>query len=321
MRQSECGTTAETAFFAEQLERYGPNRNNPNSNNHRLALEDCRKYCKWFAKRQYENFTVVSFLLPRRIRQDFYNIYAYCRWSDDLADEVASTASSLELLQWWRTELALCTEGEPSHPIMLALQQTIRDYDIPIHHFSDLISAFEQDQQVFRYQTSDELLDYCRRSANPVGRILLRLGDCDSESNLEASDQICTGLQIANFCQDMARDAKINRIYAPAELLAKFHIEEEQVLASKATEPLKAFLREWVTLTKEYFHSGWHLIQHVPGWLATDVDLFVRGGLATLESIEKQDFDVWTRRPTLSKPKKLALMAQSLASRLKRSRR
>jgi len=313
MRQSESGTTAESAFFAEQLKLYGP------TGEHQLQkLDDCQSYCRWFAKRQYENVTVVSFLLPRKIRQDFYNIYAYCRWSDDLADEVASTKSSLELLQWWRTELAQCAAGKPKHPVMLALQHTIQKHHIQIDDFSDLISAFEQDQRVFRYKSTTELHDYCLRSANPVGRILLRLGDCDSSENAEASDLICTGLQIANFCQDMARDASINRIYAPLELLAKFDIDEEQVLAAKVTPQLKAFLREWVESTKDYFHRGWHLVQNVPSWLATDIDLFVRGGLATLELIEKQDYDVWTHRPTLSKSKKLALMAKSLASRFTR---
>ena len=313
MRQTECGTTVENTFFAEQLRQYGPK-----SSEHQQSLESCQAYCRWFAKQQYENFTVVSFLLPRRIRQDFYNIYAYCRWSDDLADEIDGQQASLELLKWWRGELSMCYCSRPSHPIMLALQSTIREHNLPECHFSDLISAFEQDQRIRRYDTTTQLMDYCERSANPVGRILLRLGNCDSAENIKASDSICTGLQIANFCQDMARDARINRIYAPKDLLEKHQVTESELLAANVTQPLREFLCEWVTQTKEYFHNGWQLVSNVPGWLATDVDLFVRGGLATLALIEKQGFDVWTDRPKLSKTHKLKLMAQSLATRFTR---
>src|SRR5216684_4163978 len=131
--------------------------------------EQARQYTRWLATHHYENFPVVSCLLPRRLHQHFYNVYAYCRWADDLGDELDDPAQSLELLSWWREELAACYAGEPRHPVFVALGPTIREFQIPQQPFSDLVSAFEQDQAVHEYETFDQLADYCRRSANPVG--------------------------------------------------------------------------------------------------------------------------------------------------------
>ncbi len=136
---------------------------------------EAEQYTRWLATHHYENFHVVSFLLPKRLHQDFYNVYAFCRWADDLGDEIGDTAESLRLLAWWREELEAMYAGHVQHPVFVALEGTARKYDLPKQLFADLISAFEQDQRVTRYANWDELFGYCRCSANPVGRLVLRL--------------------------------------------------------------------------------------------------------------------------------------------------
>ena len=314
MVQSATKTTAENSFFLAELDRLGP-MNPPQA----WDLAQANNYSKLWARRQYENFTVVSFLLPRRIRQDFYNVYAYCRWSDNLADEVESSSKSLDLLHWWSQQLSLCYSGRPAHPVLFALQSTIRKHNIPKQPFEDLLSAFKQDQTVFRYEDDSSLLDYCKRSANPVGRILLHMAKQDqnvlNDENLRMSDAICTGLQLANFCQDMCRDAKIGRIYLPQSRWKK--LTEQEILSSKVTEGLQTALQDWVETTRTFFHEGYELVRRVPRWLALDVDLFVRGGLATLNEITKSNYDVWTQRPTVSKLKKICLLVQAMLGPLR----
>src|SRR5262249_15546707 len=158
------------------------------------------------ARTHYENFTVASVLLPRCLLRHFHNVYAYCRWADDLADETAGGAESLRLLHWWRQELYRCYEGKPHHPVMVALRSTIRRFDIPIQPFLDLLSAFEQDQVVKRYRTFEQLRGYCRLSANPVGHLVLYLLDCFDHDRARLADCVCTALQLANFWQDVDRD-------------------------------------------------------------------------------------------------------------------
>ncbi|OYW19441.1 MAG: squalene synthase HpnC, partial [Planctomycetales bacterium 12-60-4] len=183
---------------------------------------EAEAYCRQLATSHYENFPLVSWLLPPQLHQHFYNVYAYCRWADDLGDEVGDTARSLELLGWWRAELDRCYAGDASHPVFVALKSTIAEFAIPRAPFSDLISAFEQDQHVREYDTFEQLRDYCRRSADPVGRIVLYLCRQFSEENAAWSDSICTGLQLANFWQDVARDYDIGRIYLPREDYERF---------------------------------------------------------------------------------------------------
>ncbi len=303
--------TAKPTFFQDELRRLGPHQP-PTA----WTLEEAQAYCRRWARHQYENFSVASFLLPRRIRQDFYNVYTYCRWSDNLADEIGDTETSLELLNWWQGQLSLCYSGRPAHPVLLALQSTIQKYQLPIQPFTDLLSAFRQDQQVTRYADESQLLDYCSRSANPVGRILLMISGAATPTNLALGDQVCTGLQLANFCQDMSRDAGAGRIYAPRALWQRHEVTESDLLGGKVTTALRSMLAEWVPTTRNYFHRGWPLIERVPGWLATDVDLFVRGGLAILDRIEAAEFDVWTARPVVGKSLKLRLLCRSLTGRI-----
>ena len=177
-------------------------------------------------RRHYENFTVASRLLPRRLRQHVCNIYAYCRWADDLADEIGDPQRSLALLDWWETQLRDCYDGRAAHPVFIALSETIRKFDIPAEPFLDLLVAFRQDQRVTRYETIDQVLEYCRCSANPVGRLVLYLGRCHTPERARLSDSICTGLQLANFCQDVARDWDRGRIYLPQADCRRFGYDE-----------------------------------------------------------------------------------------------
>ena len=306
MVQNAMTSNAAQAIFLADLAKWGPDKP-PSACDLPFAL----KHCRVIARSHYENFTVVSCFLPRALRQDFYNFYAYCRWSDDIADEVEEHRR-LPLLNWWHQQLSLCYSGRPAHPVMLALQQTIQRHQIPVEPLEDLLSAFRQDQSTLRYSNDTELFDYCRRSANPVGRVILKFAKADSESNVNFSDSICTGLQLANFCQDLSRDASNNRIYAPANLWAKHGVSEAMILDTKYTPQLQAMLVDWVHTAREFFSRGCQLVDCVPKWLAVDVDLFIRGGLGLLNAIEAQHFDVWTSRPTLLKFAKFRFLCQSL---------
>ena len=311
MLQTAHSTTAGDTFFESELARLGPGQP-PGA----WSPSQAAAYCRLWARRSYENFTVASWLLPRRLRQDFYNVYAYCRWADNLADELGDPAESLRLLDWWQQQLALCYSGRPVHPVLLALQQTIHRHQLAAPLFLDLLSAFRQDQSVRRYETAPQLLDYCRRSANPVGRILLQLAGIQDAASAQLSDHLCTALQLTNFCQDLARDTAIDRIYAPRTLWVQHGVSETMFLERRSTEPLRRLLADWVAQTRAMFDAGRPLVHRVPGWLATDIDLFARGGEAVLDAIQQQGYDVWTRRPRISKFKKLELLGRSLARRL-----
>ena len=309
MVQNATTSNAARAIFLADLAKWGPD-NPPSACDLPFALQHCRS----IARSHYENFTVVSCFLPRALKQDFYNFYAYCRWSDDIADEV-EPHRRLPLLNWWQQQLSLCYSGRPGHPVMLALQQTIQRHQIQVETLEDLLSAFRQDQSKLRYGDQAELLDYCRRSANPVGRVILKFAKADSPKNIQLSDLICTGLQLANFCQDMARDAANNRIYAPRDLWARHGVTEAMILDRKCTPELQSLLADWVQVSRQFFRNGRSLVESVPKWLAVDVDLFLRGGSGILNAIEAQRYDVWTSRPTLSKFAKFRLLCQSLVFR------
>ena len=286
------------------LEKHGPRA---------VVSEPCtpreaRHYCRQLAKRHYENFTVASCLLPRRLRQHFYNVYAYCRWADDLADETGERKRSLELLDWWQEQLRLCYSGTATHPVFVALGETIRRFDIPADPFSDLLVAFRQDQRVTRYDTLEELLGYCRYSANPVGRLVLYLGRCYSGQRAGLSDSICTGLQLANFWQDVARDYDKGRIYLPRADCLRFGYDESNFARHDCNDAFRRLLAEKVNEAEGRLRRGLPLLEQLPSELRLDVALFAHGGLAILEAIRRQDYDVWTRRPEVSKMKKLWLL-------------
>jgi len=296
-------------IVVDDLKRFGPNvAHEP------IAVDQAKKYCKSLAKRHYENFSIASLLVPSSIRQDFYNVYAYCRWSDDLADEIGNATNSIELLEWWRSELRACFSGTASHPVFVALKQTITDHSLTMENFEHLLDAFVQDQTVTRYRSQLDIFEYCRGSANPVGRILLELAKVKDPAALKLSDRVCSGLQIANFCQDLRQDAFIGRIYLPKDLCERFQITELEILEGKPTEKLRLALKVWVELARTSLVSGLPLVKLTPRWLARDIQLFVRGGLSILDSIARADFNVWDQPITVSKKQKLALLVRAVLS-------
>lgn len=279
------------------------------------SLAESRDYCRRLARSHYENFAVTTWLLPRHLRPHFYHIYAYCRWSDDLADETGSQKLSADLLNWWEGELRACYAGQARHPVFVALRETIRHFEIPPEPFHDLLSAFRQDQQVSRYETFDDLLDYCRRSANPVGRLVLFLGRADDEDRGRLSDAICTGLQLANFCQDVAEDWRRGRVYIPLEECRRFGYSESDFAVACADRRFKELLAIQVDRAEAWLRSGLPLADCLPRALAGDIWLIAQGGLRILDRIRAVDFDVWRRRPKVTRRDQFQLLAGCLARR------
>src|SRR5579862_4192594 len=193
------------------------------------SLAEAREYCARLARTHYENFSVASWFLPRRLRQHFFNVYAYCRISDDLGDEVDDPAASLALLDEWQGELDACYAANPRHPVFVALAETVREFDIPKHEFSDLLRAFRQDQFVSRYETFDDVLGYCHYSANPVGHLVLYVCGYRDAERQKLSDFTCTALQLANFWQDVTVDYAKGRVYLPLEDLRRYRVSEEDL--------------------------------------------------------------------------------------------
>src|SRR6476661_5272235 len=275
------------------------------------SLAEAYAYCERLARSHYENFSVASWFLPKRLRQHFFNVYAYCRISDDLGDETGDTAASLQLLDEWEADLNACYSGTPRHPVFVALAGTVREFDIPKQTFADLLTAFRQDQTVTRYETFNDLLGYCRNSANPVGHLVLYLcGYRDAERH-KLSDFTCTALQLANFWQDVSVDYAKGRIYLPLESLRKFGVKEDDLANNRNTAAFCEMMRFEVERARDWFRQGQPLIGKVNKELAIDLDLFSRGGLEILNAIEKQGFAVLGRRPSISKPRKLALVARA----------
>ncbi|HEY1764667.1 MAG TPA: squalene synthase HpnC [Opitutaceae bacterium] len=277
------------------------------------SLDQARAYCRRLAETHYENFHVASWFLPRPLRPRFHAIYAYCRISDDLADEVGDAAQATALLALWRRELDACYEGRALHPVFVALAETIRACSIPKEPFADLLTAFEQDQVVARYPTRSAVLGYCRYSANPVGRLVLYACGCADAERFRMSDDTCTALQLANFWQDVASDYRRGRIYLPQDAMGHFGVAEADISAGRATPAFRGLLRSEVDYARGLFLSGLPLAGTVPGRLALDLELFSRGGLEILRAIERRDYDVLSGRPALSKRDKLGLLLRALA--------
>lgn len=285
---------------------------------HDCSLEEAREYCRSLARKHYENFSVATFFLPRALRPHFFSLYAYCRWADDLGDEVAENAESLRLLDDWEAQLAALYSGEkPRHPVFLALGETVREFGIPQTIFSDLLSAFRQDRVIHEYATREDLLDYCRRSANPVGRLVLYLARTTDEESFRLSDSICTGLQLANFWQDVERDQREKgRIYIPREDRQRFRCPDEVFHVKRASTPeFQALLAEEVRWAEVFFEAGRPLISRVPKTFRLEVRLFHDGGRAILDAIRRQNFRIWEKRPEVGKFQKLRLLLRALLSR------
>jgi len=278
-----------------------------------MTVPEAEQYTRRLATTHYENFHVVSFLLPRHLHQDFYNVYAYCRSADDLADEIPDTAESLRQLNWWGGELDRMYAGEAEHPVFVALQGTVAKYRIPKQPFADLIRAFIQDRNVSRYRTWEGVLDYCVYSANPVGRLVLYLCGYSDAERQRLSDATCTALQLANFWQDITVDQQKDRVYLPLDLLAKHDYTVEELFAHKFDDRFRAIMREAVDRARELFLAGLPLARMVNRRLAVDLELFSRGGMCVLDKIEQQGYDVFSRRPKISKADRVSLLIGTLA--------
>ena len=315
------------------------------------SLGEAQQYCARLAHSHYENFSVVTWFLPWHWHQHFYNVYSYCRISDDLGDEVGNPQQALALLDAWEAELnatylslvepplqnvrksteelereAVGGSGPmgqghgtaPRHPVFIALRETIRELDIPRAPFANLLTAFRQDQTVTRYTTFEDLLGYCVNSANPVGHLVLYVCGYRDAERQQLSDYTCTALQLANFWQDVAVDYGKGRIYLPLESLAKFGVSEDDIAQRRATPQFRAMMKFEVARAREWFQRGLSLAAKVEKHLAIDIELFSRGGLEILNAIERQDYDVLSHRPAISKPRKLWLVGRAALGKLTR---
>jgi squalene synthase HpnC len=279
------------------------------------SLEDALTYTRWLATHHYENFQVVSFLLPKRLHQDFYNVYSFCRWADDLGDEIGDTTESLRLLKWWRGQLQDMYAGRASHPVFVALKGTAARHELPEILFDDLIKAFEHDQTVTRYRNFEELFQYCRYSANPVGRLVLGLCGYRDEYRQALSDATCTALQLANFWQDVIVDLEKDRVYLPLDIMARQGYPVEDLFERRFDPRFRAAMKEAVEVARELFLKGLPLAGQVDRRLAIDLELFSRGGLKVLEKIERQDFNVLRARPAISKVERVGLLLGAITRR------
>ena len=275
--------------------------------------ERAASYTRWLATHHYENFHVVSLLLPRRLHQDFHNVYAFCRWADDLGDEIGDPRESLRLLAWWRDQLhALFAGSAPTHPVFVALTSTVERHRLPLEPFDNLITAFIQDQTVTRYRDWDEVLAYCVNSANPVGRLVLLLCGYRDEERFVLSDATCTALQLANFWQDVTVDLKKDRVYLPLDLLARHACPLDDLFALRPTPAFRAAMVEAVHYAQALFERGLPLVRLLDRRLALDIDLFSRGGMRVLEKIRAQDYDVLRARPMVSRTERVGLLLSAL---------
>jgi len=286
--------------FARDLLQFGPEappRRAP-------AAAEAEAYCRRLARAHYENFPVAVRLLPRGLRQHFCNIYAYCRWADDLGDEAGDPVRALHLLNWWRGQLAECYQGRAAHPVFVALAGTIERFRIPPQPLTDLLDAFEQDQRVTHYETFDQLLGYCRKSAQPVGRLVLMLCRQSCEQNFAWADSICTGLQLANFWQDVARDFDLGRVYLPREDRLRFGYQAADLQGRVTNEAFIELMRFEVHRARRFlcpFTSPRKPeLRGFPFRTQVAIDLFARGGLAILDRIERIGYRVWHERPRLT---------------------
>jgi len=280
------------------------------------TLDEARAWCRSLAETHYENFHVATWFLPKALRPHFHAIYAYCRVSDDLGDEVGDTDVALALLDQWGEELDACFAGVTRHPVFVALAETIRACSIPKEPFADLLAAFRQDQTVTRYATMEDVLGYCCYSANPVGRLVLyACGEADEEK-FKLSDATCSALQLTNFWQDVREDFARGRVYLPQKDMDFFKVSDANIAEGIATPEFRALMHCEVNYARDLFEQGLPLIGMVNRDLALDLDLFSRGGLEILCAIEQRDFDVLSARPAISKSTKAGLALRAVTAKL-----
>jgi squalene synthase HpnC len=280
------------------------------------SLQEAHRFCRALARSHYENFIVATVFLPAHLRQHFYNIYAYCRVSDDLGDESGNPRLALDLLKQWQEELDACYQGQVRHPIFVALRETIESFRIPIEPFADLLEAFRRDQVKTRYRTYEELLGYCRYSANPVGRLVLYLGGYRDPERQALSDYTCTALQLANHWQDIQVDlTRLNRIYLPLEDMEKHRYSEADLRAQHCDDRFARIMQLEIERTRDLFLKGLKLADLVDARLALDIELFGRCGLELLDRIEAVKYDVFRRRPTVGRWARVKLLVSCWQAR------
>ncbi len=271
-----------------------------------LSLDEAFAACKQLAVKRDENFLIGSFLVKRVLRPHFYSIYAFCRGVDDLGDE--SLGERMSELKVWEEHLQRCYTGKPHHPWFIALQNTIQSFDIPREPFHKLIEANRQDQRVNRYSDFDSLLEYCDLSANPVGHLMLYLFGHDDAEMMRLADQVCTGLQLANFWQDVVRDYAKGRIYLPKSDMKRFGVSENDIAERKLTPQFREMMKFQVERTRGFFRRGYPLVHMLNRDARTEAAMFISGGLSILDVIEKNQWDVISHRPTLSKSAKITML-------------
>ncbi len=285
----------------------------------RPTLEDAQVWCRRLASTHYENFHVATFFLPKKVRPHFESIYAYCRVSDDLGDEVSEPVTATRLLDAWGEMLDECYDApeRSMHPVFVALHETIRECGLPRQLFADLLHAFRMDQYKTKYANWAELLEYSHYSANPVGRLVLWVCGYRDESLALLSDKVCTALQLANFWQDVVEDADRDRRYVPAESMERFGVDEGQIAGRVFTPAFGAMMEDLVVRTRAMLLEGGAISRGVDRELAVTLDLFRKGGEAILNGIAAQNYDVLRGRPVVSKAKKLGLLAEAFAAKLR----
>lgn len=269
-------------------------------------------FCADLARRHYENFPVASRLMPRRLRRHVAALYAFARIADDFSDEPEHEGVRRERLLDWRRQLAEIGERPPSHPVFLALGTTLRELDLPKKPFDDLLSAFLQDTEKRRYATFDEVADYCRRSANPVGRIVLMIHGHRDEELFRYSDATCTALQLANFWQDVSVDLKKDRIYIPEEDFKAHGYSEADLRMGVCNERFRSLMKFQVARARALFDQGRPLPGRLRWPLSMEIRLTWLGGRQILKMIHRQDFDVLRARPALRKRDWIPLVARAL---------
>lgn len=284
----------------------------------RPSLEEAKAWCRNLATTHYENFHVATWFLPKRVRPHFESVYAYCRVSDDLGDEVADPAVATSLLDTWGSLLDECYEAPQNsrHPVFVALHETIAAHDLPRKLFHDLLAAFRLDQTKTRYESLAELESYSRDSANPVGRLVLLVSGYRDESTALLSDKVCTALQLANFWQDIDEDWQRGRRYLPGDLMLRFGVSDDDISRRNFTPQFSALMQHLVEITRDMLREGGEINRHVDRELATTLSLFRKGGDAILDAIAAQNYDTLSRRPEVSKARKASLLAGALWGKL-----
>ena len=277
------------------------------------------EYCERLTRSHYENFPVGSALIPKRLRRHFYSIYAFARTADDFADEGYgqgySEGERLDLLDEWRRMLMQSLAGQARHPVFVALARTAAEFDLPAALLEDLLSAFAQDVTLRRYESFDQLVDYCRRSANPIGRLILLLFGYRDEQHHQWSDDICTALQLTNHWQDVAVDLEKDRVYLPEEDLSQFDLSVDDLKRRGANDSVKRLVKFEVERARQMFARGKPLCTSVSARLGIELRSVWLGGMRILDHIEQNGYDVFASRPVITSTDKLKILLVAASKR------